>query len=179
VESLSESPALALNVPEAVVEVALPAINPPTVGEGGSVGLSGSGEPGATVELWAGDEKLGDVLVGGDGTWSWEGVLDPGDYELRARTVAASGETLNENPAPALNVPEAAPAPTQPGQGQGYIVQRGDYLSALAKRFYGDGRLWELIYRVTNERAVEDPTFHIIEDPNLIMPGWQLWIPAQ
>ncbi|MBN1659042.1 MAG: hypothetical protein JXA93_11595, partial [Anaerolineae bacterium] len=35
-----------------VVEAALPVINPPTVGEEGRVSLSGSGEPGATLELW-------------------------------------------------------------------------------------------------------------------------------
>ena len=47
----------------------------------------------------------------------------------------------------------------------------GDNLSALAERFYGDWSLWRLIFEATNERAAEDPSFHVIENPRLIRPG--------
>jgi nucleoid-associated protein YgaU len=271
-QTLNENPALAVSVPEPVVEIALPVINMPTPGEGeeGSISLSGSGEPGATVELWAGDAKLGDVVVGDDGAWSWDGSLEPGDYEISARTVDASGQTLNEAlaaaftvaaeaapPTPTLTQPqvdaqgtitltgtaeagtiieivedgavvgtalvaddgtwsfsyqaaagahqlaarshldpdvmsaevgvevepstsETAPSvATEAGEDQAYIVQPGDNLSALAERFYGDGQLWRLIFEGTNEQAAEDATFNTIENPDLIMPGWKLWIPTR
>ncbi|MBN1660093.1 MAG: LysM peptidoglycan-binding domain-containing protein, partial [Anaerolineae bacterium] len=129
-----------------------------------------------------GDASLGEVVVGADGTWSWDGTLDPGDHQLTARTVDEAGETVNESPALALAVPEAAEGtvtPSEPGAGEGYIVQPGDSLAALAERFYGDWSLWRLIFQATNERAAEDPSFHVIENPRLIRPGWKLWIPAR
>jgi hypothetical protein len=108
-------------------DLAVPVINPPTLGEGGSISLSGTDQPGATVELWASDVNLGDVVVGDDGAWSWDGTLDPGDYQLSARTVDASGQLLNEAPALALNVPEpiveiALPTINPPDLGEGGSV---------------------------------------------------------
>ncbi len=263
----------ATTVPEPAVELALPAINPPELDTEGGLSLSGTGEPGATVELWAGDTLLGETAVGADGTWSWSGTLEPGEYQLVARTVDDAGEILNESEAVEVSVEgaaegaaEAAPpvldepqvgatgtitltgtaepgttveiledgevvgtaqvgedgtwslafqsaegahelavrsqadpeqasaavsvevpaaaaeqepaAPAGAGEGEAYIVQPGDTLSGLAKRFYGNGQLWRQIFEGTNARAAEDPTFHVLENPNFIRPGWKLWIPA-
>ncbi len=240
-------------------------INPPKLGEGGQVSLSGTGQPGTTVEVWAGNVKLASVPVGPDGTWSWDGTLEPGDHEVVARTVDGSGKAVNESTAlpitveaaktPAtltlnepeigaqgsitltgtaepgtavevvadgtlvgsavaqedgtwslvyqpgsgkhqlgarsqadptlvsamvsVEVPGAVPeAAATPGQGEGYIVQKGDSLSALAQRFYGNGALWRLIYDATNAQAAQDPSFHAIANPGFIKPGWKLWIPV-
>ena len=61
-------------------------------------------------------------------------------------------------PAPA---PSATPAP------QSYTVQRGDTLSAIAKRFYGHAGEYRRIAEANN-----------IANPDLIHPGQQLVIPA-
>jgi nucleoid-associated protein YgaU len=49
------------------------------------------------------------------------------------------------------------------------VVVRGDYLSKIAQRFYGNGNLWPKIYAAN--KAVIGP------DPNLIFPGQSLVIP--
>ena len=57
--------------------------------------------------------------------------------------------------------PTATPAP------QTYTVQRGDTLSAIAKRFYGHAGEYRRIAAANN-----------IANPDLIHPGQQLVIPA-
>ena len=49
-----------------------------------------------------------------------------------------------------------------------YTVQKGDTLSNIAKRFYGDSSKWKIIYTANN---------NLIKDPNLIIDGWVLTIP--
>ena len=63
--------------------------------------------------------------------------------------------------APAAPAPAATPAP------QTYTVQRGDTLSAIAKRFYGHAGEYRRIAAANN-----------IANPDLIHPGQQLVIPA-
>ncbi len=74
--------------------------------------------------------------------------------------------------------PTPAPAESTSAGGQEYIVQRGDSLYALAKRFYGNGERWRLIFDATNARASTDSTFQVIAKPQLIRPGQKLVIPA-
>jgi len=51
---------------------------------------------------------------------------------------------------------------------QSYTVAKGDSLSRIAKRYYGDGNLWNRIYEANREQ---------IRDPDLIYPGQVLRIP--
>ena len=50
----------------------------------------------------------------------------------------------------------------------GYTVQRGDNLSHIAHRLYGDPRLWPLLFAANR---------HQIANPHLIQPGQVLRIP--
>ena len=59
------------------------------------------------------------------------------------------------------------PAPTATPAPQTYTVQRGDTLSAIAKRFYGHASEYRRIAAANN-----------IANPDLIHPGQQLVIPA-
>ena len=65
--------------------------------------LTGTGKPGETLELFEGENKLGEFTVGKDGTWSWPiggALVTEGDhtYELRAiGGTAGSGKLLNVN----------------------------------------------------------------------------------
>ena len=63
--------------------------------------------------------------------------------------------------------PPAAPAPTATPAPQTYTVQRGDTLSAIAKRFYGHASEYRRIAAANN-----------IANPDLIHPGQQLVIPT-
>jgi nucleoid-associated protein YgaU len=52
--------------------------------------------------------------------------------------------------------------------GRTYVVTKGDSLSAIAKREYGDMKEWRRIY---------DANRDIIKDPDLIYPGQTLRLP--
>ena len=66
-----------------------------------------------------------------------------------------------------------APAATQPtstiGSSRTYIVVKGDSLSKIAKREYGDANKWRTIYEANKD---------LIKDPDLIYPGQELKIPG-
>jgi nucleoid-associated protein YgaU len=62
-------------------------------------------------------------------------------------------------------------APSPPGQAPAtrtYVVEKGDSLSKIAKREYGDANKWRQIYEANRD---------IIKDPDLIYPGQTLKLP--
>jgi branched-chain amino acid transport system substrate-binding protein len=56
------------------------------------------------------------------------------------------------------------------------IVQIDDWLSKLSEKFYGDVLAYPAIFEATNAKAAEDPSYALIEDEDLIEPGWKLCI---
>jgi nucleoid-associated protein YgaU len=66
-----------------------------------------------------------------------------------------------------------APAEAQPtgttGLGKTYVVVKGDSLSKIAKREYGDASKWQTIYEANKD---------LIKDPDLIYPGQELKVPG-
>ena len=63
--------------------------------------------------------------------------------------------------------PGAAPVPPQGGS-RFYTVVKGDSLSKIAEREYGDANRWREIYEANRAS---------IKNPNLIYPGQKLRIP--
>lgn len=53
-------------------------------------------------------------------------------------------------------------------QARTYTVQKGDSLSKIAQQQYGDASQWRRIYDANRDQ---------IKDPDLIHPGWTLFIP--
>jgi nucleoid-associated protein YgaU len=51
-----------------------------------------------------------------------------------------------------------------------YTVQRGDTLMALARKYYGDQKLWKVIRDANSESFKDKPTLDV---------GQQLWIPPK
>ena len=49
-----------------------------------------------------------------------------------------------------------------------YTVQKGDSLWKIAKKFYGKGSEWSRIHEANKD---------VIQNPDLIQPGWTLRIP--
>ena len=49
-----------------------------------------------------------------------------------------------------------------------YVVQKGDSLSKISRKVYGNAGRWREIYEANKDR---------IKDPSLIRPGWKLRIP--
>jgi len=62
----------------------------------------------------------------------------------------------------------APPAAPPPPAHETYVVQSGDSLSKIAKRFYGKASLWPRIHEANRD---------LIENPDLIQVGWTLKIP--
>ena len=64
--------------------------------------------------------------------------------------------------------PPAAPGGSNAPTARMYIVQSGDSLSKIAKKFYGDANSWRRIYEANKD---------VVKNPDLIQPGWKLQIP--
>jgi len=62
--------------------------------------------------------------------------------------------------------------------GQEYTVQADDSLWTLAEKYLEDGNRFGEIVEATNAKHAEDPSFALIKDAGLILPGSKLWIPA-
>ena len=86
-------------------------------------------------------------------------------------TVGAAEPTPEPAPAPEPEPtpePEPAPAPAPAPVGQTYTVQAGDTLWSIAKKFYGTGFKWGVIY---------DANYDTIKNPRMIYVGQVLLIP--
>jgi len=59
-------------------------------------------------------------------------------------------------------------APPQTVEVEFYVIAKGDSLSAVAKRFYGDANAYPRIFEANRE---------VIKDANLIYPGQKIRIP--
>jgi nucleoid-associated protein YgaU len=59
-------------------------------------------------------------------------------------------------------------APPQTAEVEFYVIAKGDSLSAVAKRFYGDANAYPRIFEANRE---------VIKDANLIYPGQKIRIP--
>jgi hypothetical protein len=157
--------------------------------ETGEIELTGAGEPGSELEVVLDGEVIGASTAGSDGRWTLTASLpEAGDYQLSVRTVAAGGQVLAASEAVSLAITapvadtasatasETSSSPSQ-ADGQAYVVQLDDWLSKLAAKFYGDMFTYPAIVEATNARAVQDDSFTVIDNPDLIEVGQKLWIP--
>src|SRR5262249_28058261 len=87
----------------------------------------------------------------------------PGAYELRVDQLKTDGSV-------ALRVARAfeAPAPIAVPEGRRYVVKTGNSLWWIARRTYGDGVQYTVIYSANRGH---------IRDPNLIYPGQVFVLP--
>ena len=176
------------------------AISEATVSETGEVTVSGTGVPGSTVVIYEDGVPAATAVVGEDGTFTTTYQSTPGDHVFVAQPetapppesggpttpipAATGGSTTPEAPpdqTSATSTP-AAPTPTPtlipiPPGGLAYIVQPGDTLMDLARRYYGDPARWVDIFVATNAKAYTDPSFAILLDSNVIVAGWKIFIP--
>jgi nucleoid-associated protein YgaU len=63
---------------------------------------------------------------------------------------------------------ESGSSSTAASAGKNYTVVKGDSLSKIAKRFYGDAQQWQKIYEANRDQ---------IKNPDLIYPGQTFRIP--
>ncbi|MBY0331174.1 MAG: LysM peptidoglycan-binding domain-containing protein, partial [Acetobacteraceae bacterium] len=136
--------------------------------EGGEIRFAGSAPPGATVRLYAGREHLGDARADAAGRWQVtpEGQPEVGRHMLRVDQLGASGSV-----AARIEVPFQREGPAEePREGtEQIVVQPGHNLWRIARRVYGRGTRYTLIYDANREQ---------IRDPRRIFPGQVLALPG-
>ncbi len=93
---------------QAPVVAAPPAITVPAANAEvpvGDVTVSGTGEPGSTVEVLVDGEPVGTTQVAADGTWSLAvPIADPGTSTVIARSLADNGTTASESDPVAVTI---------------------------------------------------------------------------
>ena len=131
----------------------------------GRVVLSGHAAPGATVQIYLGNEPLATVTADTAGVWSATSpqAVSSGQLELRLDQLASNGSVAQR-----VALPFAQAAAIEPAPGQNYVVQRGNNLWRIAQRAYGAGTRYVTIYSANPDQ---------IRNPDKIYPGQVFKIP--
>jgi nucleoid-associated protein YgaU len=97
------------------------------------------------------------------------GIFDK--FNKKADTPPASRPDFSNVRSGGSSTAPAAPPPTSTigSAGKTYVVVKGDSLSKIAKREYGDANKWRTIHEANKD---------LISDPDLIYPGQVLKIPG-
>lgn len=139
--------------------------------EKGNVVIAGRAAPGSSVRTYLDNRPLGEATAGGaaskatddDGRWTLrpEAPIEPGEYRLRVDEVSPEGKVLARVEIPFMRASPALAARAIASASR-VIVQPGNSLWRIARRVYGEGVLYSVIY----EANAAD-----IRDPDLIYPG--------
>ncbi|MEN0652512.1 MULTISPECIES: LysM peptidoglycan-binding domain-containing protein [Hyphobacterium] len=136
--------------------------------EAGGVIFSGRAEPGSRVRVIANGATVGDAAVGQDGRWTVRAgdALAPGVYDLQVDMIRPDGTV-----AAVIVLPFERVAPEALNLGEGsVIVQPGNSLWRIARRIYGEGIQYTVIYEANADQ---------IRDPDVIYPGQVFATPPQ
>lgn len=124
----------------------------------GAVIFAGRAEAGRVVQLFANGQFVGQTTAGGDGRWRMAATMPPGVYTLHVIQLDENGR-----PAYAIELPfERARASDVELRDGKVIVQPGNSLWRIARRAYGRGIQYTVIYEANADQ---------IRDPDLIYPG--------
>ncbi len=135
--------------------------------DSGSVIFSGAAEPERIVILFADGQLIGQTSSDAAGQWTLTAnTIPPGRYTLRVTQLDA-----DRRPAYVIEVPfeRVAPGDIQLSDGK-VIVQPGNSLWRIARRVYGTGFQYTIIYEANEDQ---------IRDPDLIYPGQIFTLPEE
>ena len=136
--------------------------------ETGSVIFAGRAEIGAAVRVFANGALVGETRAGRDGRWTLRAgaALAPGVYDLQIDQLDDEGRVTAVI---ALPFERVAAENVELGPGS-VVVQPGNSLWRLARRLYGSGVQYTVIYEANREQ---------IRDPDLIYPGQVFQTPEE
>lgn len=134
--------------------------------EAGAVIFAGRAEPGARVRIMADGELVGETVADQDGRWTVQAseTFAPGVYDLQVDQLNAEGQVTAVIVLPF----ERASAEDLAMGGERVVVQPGNSLWRIARRLYGEGIQYTVIYQANQAQ---------IRDPDLIYPGQVLDVP--
>ena len=132
----------------------------------GSLILSGQAGPNGTVNIYVDDKYIGSAKANSKGKWelSPEKELQPGNHDLRIDKIDDEGTVIARINTPIRRVD---PAELLMG-GVVVVVQPGNSLWRISRRFYGEGIMYTLIFKANQNQ---------IDNPDLIYPGQIFEIP--
>jgi nucleoid-associated protein YgaU len=156
-----------LQGPNAAPDVSGLAIEAVDYDAAGKFSVGGKAQAGGVIQLYLDNAFVGRAEIGADGTWH----LDPtttmsvGQHTLRADQIGANNNVLARVEMPFTLDPDQA----QLGPGQVTII-KGNSLWRIARRVYGQGPLYTVIYEANRDR---------IRNPDLIYPGQVFNVPSK
>lgn len=127
--------------------------------------IGGKADPGSTVQAYLDNEFVGRAIANENGFWelSPESRASAGDHVIRADQIGANSNVLVRVEIPFTLDPSQADMP--PGS---VTVVRGNSLWRIARRIYGEGTMYTMIYSANTDQ---------IKDPDLIYPGQVFSLP--
>jgi nucleoid-associated protein YgaU len=136
-------------------------------GESGQISVGGRSEPGSHVQVYLDNKLIGTAMTDSGGRWlvSPTDVVPTGLHDLRVDQVANDGKVMARVESPFLR----SAATVLPAD-QSYIVQPGNSLWRIARRSYGSGPRYTVIYQANREQ---------IRNPDLIYPGQVFTLPPE
>jgi nucleoid-associated protein YgaU len=130
----------------------------------GNVIFTGRAEPGSVVQVFASGQPLAETQTDQRGVWSVSGSLAPGRYTLQIVQLDENGRSKY-----AIEVPfEQASQNDIVFSDGNVVVQPGNNLWMIARRAYGEGEQYTVIYEANAGQ---------IRNPDLIFPGQTLRVP--
>jgi nucleoid-associated protein YgaU len=133
----------------------------------GELMLSGHASPNATLHLYADNQPLATVTADPQGKWSTVSPRPQGSPQSQAKTELRVDE-LGSNGSVAQRIATPFEAPAATAATGRYTVQPGNSLWVIARKTYGNGQHYTVIFGANKEH---------IRDPNLIYPGQVISLP--
>ncbi len=133
----------------------------------GRVIISGRGPAGAVVIVYLDNRTVGQTRVDSDGRWRLvpTKLVEPGLHSLRVDQIDETGKVVARVETPFSRSTVLA----MPDEDEFVIVQPGNSLWRIARRRYGEGVQYTLIYEANSSQ---------IRNPDLIYPGQIFAVPA-
>jgi len=132
----------------------------------GSLNLSGKAKPGSKVDIYIGKNLVGTAYADDEGYWNiiLDQPVNPGDYILRFNEIQNGNITASlETPIRQIDLSKVEVSDSM------ILVQPGNSLWRISRRFYGEGIKYTLIFKANQNQ---------IDNPDLIFPGQIFEIPS-
>ncbi|HSK41989.1 MAG TPA: LysM peptidoglycan-binding domain-containing protein [Arenibaculum sp.] len=126
----------------------------------GAVSIGGRAQPGTSVQVYVDNVLVGRSDADAEGQWRIrpDRGVEPGRYTLRADQVTGQGRVTARAEIPF----QMSDTQDGPSNGKAVVVQPGNSLWRIARRTYGEGLRYTVIYQANESQ---------IQDPDLIYPG--------
>jgi hypothetical protein len=134
----------------------------------GDLIISGRARPGRDIMVYLDNNLIASGRADMEGSFSLQPDLpvDPGLYELRIDEFDETGDQVVARAATPFQMTDIT---TLDNLDRRVIVQPGNSLWRISRRFYGEGVRYTVIYQANTDQ---------IRDPNLIYPGQVFDIPS-